>query len=99
MIFIRTEKITDDKHRIVMHHPDLSKLTDKQKNGGYLVDSLPVKEQKLGKSAVRYYNPNTKEVYVEYNDRPLTPEEMETEEAKALIEDELLLDMLERGVI
>ena len=88
MIFIRTEKITDDKHKIAMHHPDPSKLTDKQKKGGYLVDSLPVKEQKLGKSAVRYYNPNTKEVYVEYNDRPLSQEEMETEEAKEIFKEE-----------
>ena len=99
MVFIRTEKITDDKHRITMHHSDPSKLTSEQKKGGYLVDSLPMKEQKLGKSAVRYYNPNTQEIWVEYHDRPLSPEEMETEEAKALIEDELLLDMLERGVI
>ena len=99
MIFIRTEKITDDKHRITMHHTNPDKLTDKQKNGGYLVESLPQKEQKLGKSAVRYYNPQTNEIWVEYNDRPLSQEEMETEEAKALIEDELLLDMLERGVI
>ena len=88
MIFIRTEKFTDDKHRITMHHSNPDKLTDKQKNGGYLVESLPQKEQKLGKSAVRYYNPNTGEIWVEYADRPLTPEEMEVEEAKEMFREE-----------
>ena len=88
MIFIRTEKITDDKHRVTMHHPDPDKLTDKQKKNGFLVDSVPGKEQKIGKSATRYYNPNTGEIWVEYADRPLSPEEMEVEEAKEMFREE-----------
>lgn len=53
-------------------------LTDevKQKIGEvHLVNGIPSFEYKIGKSQEIYYNPETKEFSVEYNDRELTPEE------------------------
>jgi hypothetical protein len=39
------------------------------------VDEIPEPQQIEGKIPVMYYNPQTNNVYYEYIDRPLTPEE------------------------
>jgi len=99
MFIIRTQKINDEKHRIISYHPQPEKLTDEQKEGTYEVEEMPEKEQRVGESGIRYFNPKTKEVWVEYKERPLSPEEVESEEGQAKIEDEIIDDLIQRGVL
>jgi hypothetical protein len=60
------------------------------------VEELPVGENRKGKSAVMYLNPQTEEVWFEYTDRKLTLEEenQDLKEKQALMQqalDELIL--------
>ncbi len=76
MLLLRTQKITEEKHLVVVidYRPDL--LTEEQKEGGYLVEDVPNPDIIVGKVSELYYNPKTKEIWYEYFDRPLTVEEI-----------------------
>jgi hypothetical protein len=59
----------DDKFGIV------GKVENLEEKGVFYSKELPVIEQRFGKSPIMKYNKQTDEVYVEYVERPLTPEE------------------------
>jgi hypothetical protein len=74
------EKLTDTRARVYGMHHQPDKLSVEQKSAGILLDDkiLPVAEAREGQNAVLYCNPKTQEVWVEYEDRPLTAEELLT---------------------
>jgi hypothetical protein len=53
----------------------LGKTEEELRNEGYLYESLPPKQEIEGKEAVLKFDPDTKQLYYEYVDRQLTPEE------------------------
>jgi hypothetical protein len=75
----------DSENRIVLEHYAYDSLTAQQKlsfGTGYFVDSIPEPELIPGKSAVKYYNPNTGLITIQYVDAELTPEQQEIEDLK-----------------
>ena len=77
-------KIDDNKALVLAHRPD----NGNSKSGEVIIDDLPNRPKEVGKSAVLYCNPETGETWFEQEDRPLTPEEMEVEEAKEMFRNE-----------
>ena len=80
----------DEKFGIV------GKVENLEEKGVFYSKELPVIEQRFGKSPRMKYNVETDEVYVEYVDRPLTPEEelQQLKERQTLMQqalDDLLL--------
>jgi len=71
MVFIRT----DENNKVTMYHENPDALSEEDKQGGVLVDSIPEVEQISGKSGKLMYQEPTNSVYVEYVDRPLNDEE------------------------
>jgi len=76
MIHLFVEPVSKTKAKVTAIHyrPDL--LTDKQKAKTIEVEMVPEAEQLKGKTAQLYINPETKEMWYEYTDRPLTQEEL-----------------------
>lgn len=75
----------------------LGKTEEQLLETGYIVDSVPQVPPMQGKDGMLYYNPETKEFYFEYVDRPLTPQE-EIESLKAQ-NAQMLLVLVEGGLM
>jgi len=99
MAIARTEKITDTKHRVISYHSAPETLTEAQKEGSITINSVPIPQQQVGKSTLLFCNPQTGEVWYEYQDRPLTKEEMETEEAIEKVKKTVLDELKAEGKI
>lgn len=103
MIFLAKEDEGKEKARVELIHymPDdpVEGLPDEIKQQGIRVESVPEPpEPKRGKSAVLYCNPKTGELWYEYVDRPLTPEELAQEQSEKL--DLIMMALLEQeGII
>lgn len=76
------QKVTDTKSKVGFVHfmpldaeSGLHKTIDELNTTGVLVEVLPQAEKIDGKNAVLCVNPQTKEIFYEYVDIPLTPEE------------------------
>lgn len=70
------EKETDTRAKVLLIYSvePPRELIDK---GNYItVENVPNAEQKTGKTALPYCNPETGDFWYEYIDRPLTPEEL-----------------------
>jgi len=67
----------DNQNRITLIHNAPEKLSDDVKEQGLEVnsDDIPEKENRYGQRAVRYIDPDTGDMWVEYEDRPLNEEE------------------------
>lgn len=97
------ENKTETKAKITLVHykPDdpQNGLPEEVKQQGIMVDILPeALPYQRGKSAEMYCNPQTNEVWYEYVDRPLSPEEkMEAQEEK--IDLLLQMQMSTQGII
>jgi len=67
----------DNENRITLIHNAPEKLSEKAKEQGLEVNSndIPDTEQRHGQKAVRYIDPDTGDMWVEYRDRPLNEEE------------------------
>lgn len=80
MIWIFCTKQTEEKHRVEHIHYKPEKLSEEEKNKGFLLNiseqDLPNREDKIGQSAVLYFNPKTKDLWTEYFQRSLTQEEI-----------------------
>lgn len=77
MIFL----IVDNNKRVVYEHhkpfdlvAGLGKTQEELEKEGVLVDSIPESENN-GKTPILHCNPKTKELWYEYEEIPLTPEE------------------------
>lgn len=67
---------TEEKGRVFgINTNPTGSLTEDQKAQAIVVDELPPEEYKSGKYVEFYVNPRTKEVWIEYKDRELTPQE------------------------
>ncbi|WDU84192.1 hypothetical protein [Caloramator sp. Dgby_cultured_2] len=75
-------------------HPQhgLGKTQEELEQEGILIEELPEPQQIEGKIAVLYCNPVTKDVWYEYEDRPLTKEEQLELQIKTL--QETILELL-----
>lgn len=76
------EKIAGTKYKVTRQHYKpfdeqygLHRTQEELEQEGILVENLPNPEAIPYKNPVLYCNPQTKEVWYEYEDRPLTPEE------------------------
>ena len=77
MKFLWIDKISEEKAKVAGVHYQPDQLSEETLAKGIIVDeviALPL-EVPIGKSAVRYINPQTKEQWVEYVDRELTEDE------------------------
>jgi len=76
----------DDQNRITLIHNAPEKLSDDVKEQGLEVnsDDIPEKENRYGQRAVRYIDPDTGDMWVEYEDRPLNEEERAEELEKSI---------------
>lgn len=103
MPFILFEKESETKAIVTLIHymPDdpVEGLPDDIKSKGVYVDSLPEPlPYRRGKSVQLCYNPSTGELWHEYVDRPLTPEELMQEQNEKL--DLIMISLLEQeGII
>jgi len=77
IVFYEEETSTRAKVTLIHHQPDL--LDEERRAEGIEVESIPKKESRKGKTGVLYINPENKELWYEYIDRPLNTEEI-TEE-------------------
>jgi hypothetical protein len=77
MLFLYCEKITDTKAKVTGYHHRPNELDETTKQQGVLVEdgSIPADESQMGQYSELFVNPQTKELWREYFDRPLTPEE------------------------
>jgi hypothetical protein len=77
LIYVDSKEGTKQEVRGIHYFPfDLEKGVPQEViDANILVDSVPTPDTIEGKMAVMYVNPQTKELWYEYVDRPLTPEE------------------------
>lgn len=75
MILLHVEKETDHRARVGGCWYDLTGLDQEFIESGILVESIPKESYQVGKIGILYINPKTKEMWYEYVDRSLTPEE------------------------
>ena len=90
MIALFHEPVTEGKDRVGVIHYKPERLTAEQKANAILLDiteaDLPKADIIAGKSGVLYINPQTKELWYEYEDRPLSQEELLMEISQKLTE-------------
>lgn len=103
MPLVLFDKITDERASVNLIHnmPDDPEhgLPDNIKNKGIYVDSIPENLPiKKGTNQVLYINPLTEEMWYEYVDRPLSPEEVQ-QEVNEKIDLLLQIQLSAQGVI
>lgn len=90
MIALFHVPVSKGKDRVTNIHYKPERLTAEQKQNAILLpineSDMPVREDRFGKFAALYINPQTKELWYEYEDRPLTEVELLTEISQKLTE-------------
>lgn len=86
MIFLRVDgkKVTTIHYMPFDEQHGLGKTKEELEQEGILVDEIPEPEQIEGKYPVLHCNPETKELWYEYEDIPKTKEEIQQEKIEAL---------------
>jgi len=86
MVYLFVETINPDKAKVgVIHYrPDL--LNVEQKKKAIVVERVPDAIVEKGKSPQLYINPKTKDMWYEYEDRPLSEIELLQEISEKLTE-------------
>lgn len=79
MPIIFVKEISNGIQIIERYHNYPEMLSNEQKIGGILVDSIPEPIEMVGKVANLLRNADSLELYYEYVDRPLTQEEENTQ--------------------
>ncbi|KXG78299.1 hypothetical protein [Thermotalea metallivorans] len=94
MIFIKGEKINENKIKIILVHHMPETLTEEEKIGGYFIESMPEPpaHAPIGHVYVPFLNLETKEVFFELESRPLSQEDLMKQK---LNEIELLQERIE----
>lgn len=98
MRYLFYEKITEERAKVnVIHYKEPEKeITD---NVPYIVvSSIPEPVTIVGKKAVPYCNPKTKEFWYEYEDKPLAVSEEMSAQADYLMDVDFRLSMVELGM-
>jgi hypothetical protein len=91
MIFLKYE--TDTLNVSFIHnmpfHPDfgLGKTQEELEQEGFLLESVPISEEKKGFFSIMKYNPSTKTVFFEYEANPIS----EKEEIQQIKEQQVLM--------
>jgi len=68
VIFISYSQTSEERAKVTLQHFKISLLDEETLNSGLLVESIPTPEFVEGKEAVLYVNPQTKELWYEYED-------------------------------
>ena len=86
MIFIRPNEdgLVDIFYKPFDQKHGLGKTKEQLEQEGLLVDSIPEPEQQEGKIAILYVNPETKELYYQYEDIPKIEEQIAKEELESI---------------
>ncbi|MBA7481232.1 hypothetical protein ES707_16702 [subsurface metagenome] len=86
MIALFHESVSEGKERVGVIHYKPERLSAEQRKAAIEIENeaLPKAEDRPGKSAILYVNPQTKELWYEYEDRPPTQEELLTEISQKL---------------
>lgn len=94
MVFIRIQKITNEKAQVMFIHNIPNELSEEEKSTGILLETIPKEQYMEGKIAVPYYYYTTNEVVYEYIDRQKTQEELINEKMNLMQKaiDDLLLN-------
>lgn len=82
MIFLKHDETgkVNYTHYMPFHEKHgLGKTREELEQEGILVDNIPEPEEIEGKSAILHCNPETKELWYEYEDIPKTEEEQQQE--------------------
>lgn len=76
---------TNEDNKVTLTHFKPEQLSEDRKSKGYKIDNIPDKpETDRGEKAVKYYNPDTEEIYYKIEERPLTQEEKREENEESL---------------
>lgn len=75
MPLVLFEKESETRARINVIHYTLEDLPQETIDLGVEVEQIPEPEQFDGKEWTMLFNPHTKDIWYEYRDRPLTPDE------------------------
>lgn len=76
MFFVKYNPESDTRGKVTFIHYNPVLLSDQEKLTGIMLESsIPQAEVQAGKIAILYINPETNELWYEYEDRPLSPEE------------------------
>lgn len=74
-ILITHDSATATKAMVLVMHFQPELLPQEVVEKGIMVDEVPTANPPAGKVGTPYINPQTKEIWYEYSDRPLTAEE------------------------
>ncbi len=96
MIGLFHEPVSEGKDRVTVIHYKPERLTASRREATILIEheALPKAESRLGKRAVLYVNPQAKDLWYEYEDRPLTQEELLAEISRKM---DTLIDTMRVG--
>lgn len=83
----------NEENQVTLTHYMPEQLPEEMKAQGVEVGEIPEPEERERKMPVLYINPDTKELWYEYVDRPLTEEERMQEMEQILAD--MLLDQME----
>ncbi len=90
MIAIFNESVSVGKNKVGVIHYKPERLTAEQKANAILLDidevDMPKADVIAGKTGILYINPQTKKLWYEYEDRPLTQDELLMEISAKLTE-------------
>lgn len=94
-ILIKHDNASETKALILAVFHQIDSLPQNVIDECIAVESVPVPEPPEGKEGVPYINPQSKEIWYEYADKPLTPEEkIEQLESQVIMMSGLLNSLL-----
>jgi hypothetical protein len=91
MVFIIYKEIDATKARVEYENYQPSELSEEIVAKGIYVDSIPQAENRPFQVSTLYINPETKELWHEYVDRPFTQEEKDNKEIAELRAENVIL--------
>lgn len=94
------KKISDTDEIVTTQYFAIEQLTQEQLSKAILVESVPDNpERQIGKGTYLHINPQTKELWYEYVDRPLTDSEIITQQEERIAELEQAITAILGGAI
>lgn len=80
MAIVFSEPIDATKSRVTMVHYQPELLTDEEKIGGVTIATIPAPQPPAGQAPIMYLNPQTNEIFYEYVEIALSPQEQKDKE-------------------
>lgn len=104
MIYVFYNKETETRAEVTTTVYKEELLSSDEKTLAITVDSVPEPVKQVGKDPIHYINPQTKEQWYEYVDRPLNAEELLAQQATEIIDlksqnAQILLSLVQGGLM